>query len=65
MVSFKAGDHQVVPPQNGWFPKMRIVYNGTSFCGGYFGGTPILGSPPKLVVSDPKTMISWGFHHQL
>ena len=28
--------------------------NGTSFCGGYFGGTPILGSPPKLVVSDPK-----------
>ena len=28
MVSFKAGDHQVVPPQNGWFPKMGVPQNG-------------------------------------
>ena len=28
-------------------------------------GYPYFGIPPKLVVSDPKRMISWGFHHQL
>ena len=69
MVSFKAGDHQVVPPKMDGFlkwgyPKMdSLQWNILLWW--ILWGYPYFRIPPKLVVSDPKTMISWGFHHQL